>query len=185
MTTPRTHAAKAAWTAEIESSTTDNPDLDYYHAALRWAEQLEIELAARQVVSAPNQDQKDALAGAVCAAQPSVTYSSTQATICAGCGDYKHTPLRQDHLGGYICLTCIDKQLAGMGRLVRAVWAAGFRAGKTNGEDAAASYERGGRSQKPQDPDSAWQEDVQWRIDTESENYRMDILNPDAWGDVP
>jgi hypothetical protein len=40
-----------------------------------------------------------------------VTYSSTQATKCCQCGEMKHTPLRVDHLGGYICLTCIDREL--------------------------------------------------------------------------
>lgn len=40
-----------------------------------------------------------------------VTYSSTQATKCAGCGEYKHTPLRRDEMGGYVCLTCIGKRL--------------------------------------------------------------------------
>lgn len=39
------------------------------------------------------------------------TYSSTQATKCAGCGQHKHTPLRIDAMGGYVCLTCIDKEL--------------------------------------------------------------------------
>lgn len=39
------------------------------------------------------------------------SYSSTQATGCAGCGRYKHTPLRVDAMGGYVCLTCIDKEL--------------------------------------------------------------------------
>ncbi|MCS7821942.1 hypothetical protein N0019_26680 [Pseudomonas aeruginosa] len=39
------------------------------------------------------------------------TYASTQATNCAGCGEYKHTPLRVDWMGGYVCLTCIDKKL--------------------------------------------------------------------------
>ena len=39
------------------------------------------------------------------------TYTSTQATNCAGCGEYKHTPLRIDAMGGYVCLTCIDKKL--------------------------------------------------------------------------
>lgn len=38
-------------------------------------------------------------------------YASKQATSCAGCGDYKHTPLRVDWMGGYVCLTCIDKEL--------------------------------------------------------------------------
>jgi hypothetical protein len=39
------------------------------------------------------------------------TYASTQATNCAGCGEYKHTPLRIDAMDGYVCLTCIDKKL--------------------------------------------------------------------------
>lgn len=39
------------------------------------------------------------------------SYSSTQATGCAGCGRYKHTPLRVDAMGGYVCLTCIDETL--------------------------------------------------------------------------
>jgi len=41
----------------------------------------------------------------------SITYSSTQETECASCGERKHTPLRRDEMGGYVCLTCIDKQL--------------------------------------------------------------------------
>ena len=39
------------------------------------------------------------------------TYSSKQATNCAGCGLRKHTPLRVDDMGGYVCLTCIDNRL--------------------------------------------------------------------------
>jgi hypothetical protein len=39
------------------------------------------------------------------------TYTSAQATNCAGCGQHKHTPLRVDAMGGYVCLTCIDKKL--------------------------------------------------------------------------
>ena len=39
------------------------------------------------------------------------TYISTQSTKCAGCGIQKHTPLRNDEMGGYVCLTCIDKKL--------------------------------------------------------------------------
>ncbi|EPS9196112.1 hypothetical protein ACVMYJ_003385 [Pseudomonas aeruginosa] len=39
------------------------------------------------------------------------TYASAQATNCAGCGEHKHTPLRVDWMGGYVCLTCIDKKL--------------------------------------------------------------------------
>lgn len=39
------------------------------------------------------------------------TYKSTQSTNCAGCGQDKHTPLRIDAMGGYVCLTCIDQKL--------------------------------------------------------------------------
>lgn len=39
------------------------------------------------------------------------TYASKQATRCATCGTHKHTPLRNDEMGGYVCLTCIDKEL--------------------------------------------------------------------------
>ena len=44
----------------------------------------------------------------------SFTYSSTQATNCASCGEHKHTPLRIDNMGGYVCLTCIDKKLGSL-----------------------------------------------------------------------
>lgn len=46
--------------------------------------------------------------------QPEFTYSSTQATNCACCGKHKHTPLRVDEMGGYVCLTCIDEKLCGL-----------------------------------------------------------------------
>lgn len=39
------------------------------------------------------------------------TYASEQETNCAGCGVRKHTPLRVDWMGGYVCLTCIDEKL--------------------------------------------------------------------------
>lgn len=39
------------------------------------------------------------------------TYSSKQATECAVCGERKHTPLRNDAMGGYVCLTCISNEL--------------------------------------------------------------------------
>ncbi len=42
------------------------------------------------------------------------SYASKQATNCAGCGEYKHTPLRIDAMEGYVCLTCIDKKLGEM-----------------------------------------------------------------------
>ncbi|VWC95845.1 gp38 [Burkholderia aenigmatica] len=39
------------------------------------------------------------------------TYATKQATACASCGEYKHTPLRIERMGGYVCLTCIDHEL--------------------------------------------------------------------------
>ena len=42
---------------------------------------------------------------------PKLTYSSTQETSCAWCNKRKHTPLRRDEMGGYVCLTCIDNRL--------------------------------------------------------------------------
>lgn len=41
-------------------------------------------------------------------------YASRQATTCAGCGERKHTPLRIDAMGGYVCLTCIDQKLGSL-----------------------------------------------------------------------
>ena len=37
--------------------------------------------------------------------------SAVQKTKCAICGELKETPLRRDELGGYVCLSCIDKYL--------------------------------------------------------------------------
>lgn len=34
-----------------------------------------------------------------------------QHTVCAGCFVDKPTPLRRDEMGGYVCLTCVDKRL--------------------------------------------------------------------------
>ena len=42
------------------------------------------------------------------------TYTSTQSTNCASCGEHKHTPPRIDAMGGYVCLTCIDKKLGAL-----------------------------------------------------------------------
>lgn len=42
-----------------------------------------------------------------------------EGTPCACCGINKHTPLRRDDMGGYVCLTCVDARLtmlAGMAR---------------------------------------------------------------------
>lgn len=41
-------------------------------------------------------------------------YASKQATTCAVCVKHKHTPLRIDAMGGYVCLTCIDQRLSAL-----------------------------------------------------------------------
>lgn len=57
-------------------------------------------------------DQLRAELSAIKAQEPvAYTYASKQETQCAGCGISKHTPLRVDDMGGYVCLTCIDKKL--------------------------------------------------------------------------
>ena len=58
--------------------------------------------------------QQAAMPAAESAGDVPLTYASSQATECAGCRQYKHTPLRVDAMGGYVCLTCIDRQLCGM-----------------------------------------------------------------------
>lgn len=45
------------------------------------------------------------------AALPSETAKDQQHTKCAICLEDKNTPLRRDEMDGYVCLTCIDKQL--------------------------------------------------------------------------
>jgi hypothetical protein len=59
-------------------------------------------------------DSSAVLGVAAQASQHPYTYASTQATNCAGCGKYKHTPLRIDAMGGYVCLTCIDQKLGAL-----------------------------------------------------------------------
>lgn len=63
-------------------------------------------LAAQPVAAVPAQAQREPLSD-----EHPYTYASTQATNCADCGKYKHTPLRIDAMGGYVCLTCIDRKL--------------------------------------------------------------------------
>ena len=53
-------------------------------------------------------------AAPVTAVPASYVYASEQATTCAGCGEHKHTPLRIDAMGGYVCLTCIDQKLGSL-----------------------------------------------------------------------
>jgi hypothetical protein len=42
-------------------------------------------------------------------------------TNCAVCGKPKPTPLRNDSMGGYVCLTCIDRELIRLAEIVKMV----------------------------------------------------------------
>ena len=69
---------------------------------------------ALQGVRMRKQKAEKALREALAQPEQEPTYTSTQATNCAGCGERKHTPLRIDAMGGYVCLTCIDKKLGSL-----------------------------------------------------------------------
>lgn len=56
------------------------------------------------------ESQLDDITAAACSRE-GFTYYSDQKTSCAGCGRIRHTPIRNDVMGGYVCLTCIDREL--------------------------------------------------------------------------
>ena len=60
-----------------------------------------------------------------------------QATQCAGCGAPVNTPLRNDAMGGYVCLTCINRELEKLQS--RLHWLHDCSTGQTD----AAGYEWG------------------------------------------
>jgi len=73
--------------------------------ALAAAREIKSKTEVRPVYATPPASQEQA---------PAYTYVSTQSTMCASCGEHKHTPLRIDAMGGYVCLTCIDKKLGSL-----------------------------------------------------------------------
>lgn len=90
-------AVRAALAAQPDAPASDWPDVS--PAGLR--KMAEIAAPNNGAVFRAAADEIERLA-----AQP-----VAQATNCAGCGEHKHTPLRIDAMGGYVCLTCIDKKL--------------------------------------------------------------------------
>ncbi len=60
-------------------------------------------------------------------------------------------------------------------KLIRAVFAAGFRVGHESGRDSATVWDWGVKSSEPQTSDAAWSVYVQ----------PVDIFSPEAWEDVP
>jgi len=109
--------------------TNTNPSIDRMeHLLNQWIEQdpdaaerfmesllarlaLRRRLAEKRTAATPDAQPKVA---DLAADEHPYTYASTQATNCAGCGEYKHTPLRIDAMGGYVCLTCILHKLGGL-----------------------------------------------------------------------
>lgn len=93
---------------------------DRFTTAKARVEELETELAEKDPFGAKlnsiseTLERCDALLAAQVAQAPKAekwTYASKQETNCGGCGVRKHTPLRVDWMGGYVCLTCIDEKL--------------------------------------------------------------------------
>lgn len=83
-----------------------------------WIADLRAKLAAYELAARQNAqcatDERDRLSARVVELErerDAYTYKSGQATNCAVCGKLKHTPLRRDHMGGYVCLTCIDAEM--------------------------------------------------------------------------
>lgn len=68
-------------------------------------------------------------------------------TKCAVCLEDKPTPFRRDEMGGYVCLTCVDKRLDTQDALVRQLVEAIEQVGKWFGE-YADSHEKKGDSEK-------------------------------------
>jgi hypothetical protein len=93
-------AARTAAPAQV--ITVSDADFDHIAAELEKPAKVNEKLLAK-LQAAPAQD-----------VAPSYTYASTQATKCAGCLQHKHTPLRIDSMGGYVCLTCIDRKLGAL-----------------------------------------------------------------------
>jgi hypothetical protein len=67
--------------------------------------------------------------------------------------------------------------------LIKAIFAAGFRIGRNNGIDAASAYECGSCSYSAQDWETAWKEDIQWMIDTDTSSH-LDINDIKSWENV-
>ena len=68
--------------------------------------------------------------------------------------------------------------------LIKAIWSAGFNTGHKCGSDSSCAFEQGSRCRTPQDPQKAWDEYVQWRIDTDT-SMHIDIDNSSQWEDIP
>lgn len=111
---------------------------------------------------------------------------------CFRCGDPTGRAGRGDdsiYIGdeGPFCEECYAKSpTASMTidhlELAKAIFAAGFRLGHKYGQDAAVAADWGTHSREPQTPESAWERDVKWMLETKFEP--LDPDEPKDWEKV-
>ena len=70
-------------------------------------------------------------------------------------------------------------------KLIKAIFAAGFRAGYDNGIDNATAWEWGSGHTNASDPDEAWEEDVEPYLNTDVDGNKLDINDPNSWENIP
>jgi hypothetical protein len=104
--------------AELKADLASRPDLEE-----RWFDLAEIFCPHCKTDGWPTNDQHGKLwhltPSVLCTAahiwylrgDTKTTWEREAKTSCASCGELKHCPLRRDEMGGYVCLTCIDKKL--------------------------------------------------------------------------
>lgn len=79
----------------------------------------------------------------------------------------------------------IPTDTANLDRLIKAVWAAGFRIGKISGDDDATSYLHGCQPETPQDPNAAWKAHVEPRLQPlVLSDYRLNPYDPESWSKI-
>jgi len=69
-------------------------------------------------------------------------------------------------------------------KLLKAIWSSGFRAGRDAGYEFGRCEEWGALPGVTQDPKKAWQEQIQWRLEPDCVNNRLDREIPEAWDNI-
>lgn len=69
-------------------------------------------------------------------------------------------------------------------KLLKAIWSSGFRAGREAGYEFAHSEEWGADSPLTKDPSIAWREQVQWRLEPDCADNRLDREKPESWDTI-
>lgn len=108
--------------AQVQSTPAELHPKDCSAEAAEWAAESKLPHEEAMAVIASRRHNHNKTDGTPVAVEPvdddwhlrGYAYASKQATTCAGCGKHKHTPLRIDAMGGYVCLTCIDQKLGSL-----------------------------------------------------------------------